>query len=431
MGGSIYISVILVLVMVIMSAFFSGMEIAFVNKNRLRLEIDRKQSRMFDFVAGLFSRHQGEYITTILVGNNIALVIYSMSLSLVLREIAGRLGWVSMQEGSILIETIIPTVIIIFLGEYMPKSIFRHNPNFFYRYLSPVMYIFYILLYPITRATTMLSYGLLRLAGNKAGGSERQLEFDRSDLESLLENNNSSELASESDNDIKMFQNALDFADLRVRDAMVSRVDVEAVDIDDCTMEDLTRKFVDTMYSRIFVWRDSIDNIIGYVNSKTLFENPQSIEEALMKVDYVAETLPLQDLLTQFTKSKSSIAVVIDEFGGTAGIISLEDVLEQIFGEIEDEHDKQDMVEKRISEREYVFSCRLEVEYLNEKYMLNIPESDEYDTLAGYIISRYEELPTAGTVMEFDGLKIKILSTTRSRIELAKIELMTKNAALK
>ena len=431
MGGSIYISVILVLVMVILSAFFSGMEIAFVNKNRLRLEIDRKQSRMFDFVAGLFSRHQGEYITTILVGNNIALVIYSMSLSLVLREIAGRLGWVSMQEGSILIETIIPTVIIIFLGEYMPKSIFRHNPNFFYRYLSPVMYIFYILLYPITRATTMLSYGLLRLAGNKAGGSERQLEFDRSDLESLLENNNSSELASESDNDIKMFQNALDFADLRVRDAMVSRVDVEAVDIDDCTMEDLTRKFVDTMYSRIFVWRDSIDNIIGYVNSKTLFENPQSIEEALMKVDYVAETLPLQDLLTQFTKSKSSIAVVIDEFGGTAGIISLEDVLEQIFGEIEDEHDKQDMVEKRISEREYVFSCRLEVEYLNEKYMLNIPESDEYDTLAGYIISRYEELPTAGTVMEFDGLKIKILSTTRSRIELAKIELMTKNAALK
>jgi CBS domain containing-hemolysin-like protein len=277
----------------------------------------------------------------------------------------------------------------------------------------------------------MLSYGLLRLAGNKAGGSERQLEFDRSDLESLLENNNSSELASESDNDIKMFQNALDFADLRVRDAMVSRVDVEAVDIDDCTMEDLTRKFVDTMYSRIFVWRDPIDNIIGYVNSKTLFENPQSIEEALMKVDYVAETLPLQDLLTQFTKSKSSIAVVIDEFGGTAGIISLEDVLEQIFGEIEDEHDKQDMVEKRISEREYVFSCRLEVEYLNEKYMLNIPESDEYDTLAGYIISRYEELPTAGTVMEFDGLKIKILSTTRSRIELAKIELMTKNAALK
>ena len=423
---NIYVSVVLVVVMVVLSAFFSGMEIAFLNKNRLRLEIDRKQSRMFDYIAGLFSNHQGQYITTILVGNNIALVVYSMCLSMVLREMARLLGWVSVQEGSILIETIIPTIIIIFLGEYLPKSVFRSNPNFFYRYLSPVMYFFYILLYPITRATTLLSYGMLRLVGRKTSGVERHIEFDRSDLESLLENNNSSEMTSEADNDIKMFQNALDFADLRVRDAMVSRVDVEAVDIEECTMEDLTAKFVETMYSRIFVWRGSIDNIIGYVNSKSLFENPKSIDEALMKVDYVAETLPLHDLLTQFTKNKSSIAVVIDEFGGTAGIISLEDVLEQIFGEIEDEHDKPDMVEKRISDKEFVFSCRLEVEYINEKYNLDIPESDEYDTIAGYIISRYEELPTAGTVMEFDGLRIKIMSTTRSRIELAKVELLSK-----
>lgn len=422
------VAVALVCVTVVLSAFFSGMEIAFLNKNRLRLEIDRKQSRMFDYIAGLFSRHQGEYITTILVGNNIALVIYSMCLSLVLREIARLIGWDSVQEGSLLIETIIPTIIIIFLGEYLPKSVFRNNPNFYYRYLSPIMYFFYILLYPITRVTALLSYGLLRLVGSKTSGVERQVEFDRSDLESLLENNNSPESASEADNDIKMFQNALDFADLRVRDAMVSRVDVEAVDIEDCTMEELTAKFVETMYSRIFVWQGSIDNIIGYVNSKSLFDMPKSIEEALMKVDYVAETLPLQDLLTQFTKNKSNIAVVIDEFGGTAGIISLEDVLEQIFGEIEDEHDKPDMVEKRLSEREFVFSCRLEVEYLNEKYDLNIPEDEEYDTLAGYIISRYEELPTAGTVMEFEGLRIKILSTTRSRIELAKVEIVGKNA---
>ena len=428
---NIYVSVVLVVVMVVLSAFFSGMEIAFLNKNRLRLEIDRKQSRVFDYIAGLFSRNQGQYISTILVGNNIALVIYSMSLSLLLREIAGLFGWVSVKDGSLLLETIIPTIIIIFLGEYLPKSVFRSNPNFFYRYLSPVMYVFYLLLYPVTRATTLVSYGILRLVGRKTNGVERPMEFDRSDLESLLENNNSAELASESDNDIKMFQNALDFADLRVRDAMVSRVDVEAVDIDDCTMKELTAKFVETMYSRIFVWRDSIDNIVGYVNSKSLFESPKTIEEALIKVDYVAETLPLHDLLTQFTKSKSNIAVVIDEFGGTAGIISLEDVLEQIFGEIEDEHDKPDMIEKRISEREFVFSCRLEVEYLNEKYNLGLPESDEYDTLAGYIISRYEELPVAGTIMEFDGLRIKILSTTKSRIELAKVELLAKNRGVR
>jgi CBS domain containing-hemolysin-like protein len=423
---NIYIALVLVVATIALSAFFSGMEIAFLNKNRLKLEIDRKQSHLFDYIAGLFARHQGEYITTILVGNNIVLVVYTMCLSLVLREIAKLLGWQSVAEWSIVIETIIPTIIILFLGEYLPKSLMRNNPNFYYRYLSPVMYFFYILLYPITRATTLLSYGLLRLVGRKASSAEGQAEFDRSDLESLLENNNSSESASEADNDIKMFQNALDFADLRVRDAMVSRVDVETVDIEDCTMEELTERFVDTMFSRIFVWRDTIDNIIGYVNSKSLFENPKSIEEALIKVDYVAETLPLQDLLTQFTKNKSSIAVVIDEFGGTAGIISLEDVLEQIFGEIEDEHDKPDMVEKRISEREYVFSCRLEVEYLNDKYEISIPESDEYDTLAGYIISRYEELPTAGTVMEFDGLRIKILRTTRSRIELARVEIVAK-----
>ena len=423
--------VIVIVSMLMLSAFFSGMEIAFLNKNRLRLEIDRKQSRVFDYIAGLFSRNQGQYISTILVGNNIALVIYSMSLSLLLREIAGLFGWVSVKDGSLLLETIIPTIIIIFLGEYLPKSVFRSNPNFFYRYLSPVMYVFYLLLYPVTRATTLVSYGILRLVGRKTNGVERPMEFDRSDLESLLENNNSAELASESDNDIKMFQNALDFADLRVRDAMVSRVDVEAVDIDDCTMKELTAKFVETMYSRIFVWRDSIDNIVGYVNSKSLFESPKTIEEALIKVDYVAETLPLHDLLTQFTKSKSNIAVVIDEFGGTAGIISLEDVLEQIFGEIEDEHDKPDMIEKRISEREFVFSCRLEVEYLNEKYNLGLPESDEYDTLAGYIISRYEELPVAGTIMEFDGLRIKILSTTKSRIELAKVELLAKNRGVR
>lgn len=418
------VAIVLVVLMLVLSAFFSGMESAFLNKNRLRLEIDRRQSRLFDYIAGLFSRHQGEYITTILVGNNISLVLYSMALSLVLRRVAQMIGWHSVEEGSILLETVVPTVIIIFLGEYLPKTVFGGNPNFFYRYLSPVMYLFYIILYPVTRAITLLSYGLLRLVGRKANSAERQIEFDRSDLESLLENNNSAESASEADNDIKMFQNALDFADLRVRDAMVSRVDVEAVDIDDCTMEELTAKFVETMYSRIFVWRDSIDNIIGYVNSKSLFEEPKSVEEALIKVDYVAETLPLQDLLTQFTKNKSNIAVVLDEFGGTAGIISLEDVLEQIFGEIEDEHDKQDMVEKRISDKEYVFSCRLEVKYLNEKYDLDIPESDEYDTFAGYIISRYEELPRAGTVMEFDGLRIKIMSTTRSRIEIARVELI-------
>jgi CBS domain containing-hemolysin-like protein len=412
--------------MLLLSAFFSGMEIAFLNKNRLKLEIDRKQSRMFNYIADLFSRNQGQYITTILVGNNITLVIYSMCMSQLIRGVAYLLGWQSIySEGSFLLETIIPTIIVIFIAEYIPKSVIRTNPNFYYRFFAPIIFVFYLLLYPIARFTTLLSYGLLRLFGRTPAEAEKQTEFDRSDLESLLDANNM-ETDDDTEAEIKMFQNALDFADLRVRDCMVSRVDMEAVDIEDTTIESLTKHFVDSKYSRIFVWKDSIDNIIGYVNSKSLFTSPKSIEQVLMKVDYVAETMPLQDMLTQFIKQKSNIAVVIDEFGGTAGIISLEDVLEQIFGEIEDEHDVEDMVEKQVAENEYVFSCRLEVDYLNEKYGLNIAESEEYDTLAGYIIYRYKELPTAGTQMEFDGLKIKILRTTRSRIELARVACVKK-----
>lgn len=412
--------------MLLLSAFFSGMELAFLNKNRLKLEIDRKQSRMFDYIADLFSRNQGQYITTILVGNNITLVIYSMCMSQIIRAVAYLCGWDNIyNEGSFILETIIPTVIVIFVAEYIPKSAVRANPNFYYRFFAPVIFFFYIVLYPIAKFTTLLSYGVLRLFGRTPAEAEKQTEFDRSDLESLLDANNS-EPQAESETEIKMFQNALDFADLRVRDAMVSRVDVEAVDIDTATIESLTDRFAESKYSRIFVWKDSIDNIIGYVNSKSLFTLPESIDAVLMPVDFVAETMPLQDMLTHFIKQKSNIAVVIDEFGGTAGIISLEDVLEQIFGEIEDEHDVEDLVEKQVGEYEYVFSCRLEIEYLNEKYGLNIAESDEYDTLAGYIISRYEELPQAGEQMEFDGLKIKILRTTRSRIELARVTCVKK-----
>ena len=412
--------------MLLLSAFFSGMEIAFLNKNRLKLEIDRKQSRIFDYIANIFAQNQGQYITTILVGNNITLVIYSMCMSQLIRGVAYLLGWDSIySEGSFLLETIIPTIIVIFVAEYIPKSVFRANPNFYYRIFSPIIFVFYLLLYPVARFTTLLSYGLLRLFGRTTAQAEKDVEFDRSDLESLLDTNNA-ESDDQTEAEIKMFQNALDFADLRVRDCMVSRVDMEAVDIDETTIESLTERFVESKYSRIFVWRDSVDNIIGYVNSKSLFTAPKSIEQVLIEVDFVVETMPLQDVLTQFIKQKSNIAVVIDEFGGTAGIISLEDVLEQIFGEIEDEHDVEDAVEKQVAENEYVFSCRLEVEYLNEKYGLGIAESEEYDTLAGYIIYRYKELPTAGTQMEFDGLKIKILRTSRSRIELARVEITKK-----
>lgn len=422
MASSVLInSLIIICVMLLLSAFFSGMEIAFLSKNRLREEIDRKQSPMFDYIAQLFERRSGQYITTILVGNNICLVIYSLYMSIMLRMVAAAIGWDTMAtQGSVLFETVASTVVILFCGEFLPKSIIKNNPNFYYKTFSPLLYCFYLFLYPLAIFTTAISYGILRLFGRKPTGGVVDTTFNREDLVHLVDGE-SVELQQEDEDEIKLFQNALDFADLRVRDCMISRVDVEAVDIN-VSIEELTARFVESKYSRIFVWRDSIDTIIGYVNSKSLFHSPSSIEQVLMKVEYVAETMPLQMLLQLFIKRKASVAVVLDEFGGTAGIISMEDVLEQIFGDIEDEHDVADDIEKQVGEGEYVLSCRLEVEYLNERYSLDIEESDEYDTLAGYIIALYDGIPSSGTIIDAGELEIKVLRSTRTRVELARVK---------
>lgn len=401
--------------MLLFSAFFSGMEIAFLGRNRLREEIDRKQNPMFNHIADLFARNAGNYITTILVGNNIALVIYSMFMSQLLFQL--------FDMENALAQTIVSTVVILFIGEYIPKSVVRRNPNFYYSFFAPVIYLLYIILYPITRFSTILSYGLIRLTGTRIESRNEPSEFNRDDLASLVEADNV-EVDSEDEEDIRLFQNALDFADLRVRDCMVQRVDIEAVDLETTSIAELTERFVETNYSRIFVWHDTIDNIIGYVNSKSLFEKPESISDVLIKTIYVAETMPLQAMLETFTKRKASIAVVIDEFGGTAGIISLEDVLEQIFGDIEDEHDVQELVEKVVADGEWIFSSRLEVEYLNERYELSIPESDEYDTLAGYIISEHGSIPHEGESFDTRHFGVKILKREGSRLDLVGIRLL-------
>ena len=398
--------------MLMFSAFFSGMEIAFLGRNRLREEIDRKQNPMFNYIADIFSRHSSDYITTILVGNNIALVIYSMSMSMLLVRLFNM--------DNALAQTIISTIIILFVGEYIPKSVVRRNANFYYALLSPIIYLFYIILYPITRLSTLISYGLIRLTGRRIEPREEPTEFNRDDLASLVEDENV-EVNDEEEEDIRLFQNALDFADLRVRDCMVQRVDVEAVDLESTTIEELTERFVETKFSRIFIWHDSIDNIIGYVNSKSLFEQPKAISDIIIKTIYVAETMPLQDMLETFTKRRASIAVVIDEFGGTAGIISLEDVLEQIFGEIEDEHEVQELIERQTADNEWLFSARHEVEYLNETYSLGIPESEEYDTLAGYIIAEHGGIPLEGESLCNEMFCIKIISRQQSRLDVVSV----------
>ena len=309
-------SVFIILLMLLLSAFFSGMEIAFTSKNRLKLEIDRKQSRLFNFIADIFARHPGQYITTILVGNNIALVIYSLYMSLLLRSLAAAVGWTEIARGgSVVLETAVSTIIIIFVAEFLPKSVFRNSPNFYYRLFAPAIYFFYLLLFPIAKLTTWISQGILWLMGRKPKVAMMEPIFDRTDLASLFESGKP-EAQHEPDNEIKLFQNALDFADLRVRDCMVPRIDMEAVDIDDTSIKALTARFVESKYSRIFVWKESVDNIVGYVNSKSLFRHPTSIDEVLMEVQYVPETMPLQALMQRLIRHKSNIAVVIDEFGG-------------------------------------------------------------------------------------------------------------------
>lgn len=405
-------TLVIIAVMLLFSAFFSGMEIAFLGRNRLREEIDRKQNPVFNHIANVFSRNASNYITTILVGNNIALVIYSMFMSEILADVSVE---------NALLQTIISTIVILFIGEYIPKSVVRHNPNFYYSMFAPVIYLFYIILYPVTRLTTLISYVLIRLTGQRIDKRQEPTEFNRDDLASLVEADNV-DVDEEHHEDIRLFQNALDFADLRVRDCMVQRVDIEAVELDTTTIEELTERFVQTKYSRIFVWHDTIDNIIGYVNSKSLFEQPKEIGDILIKTLYVAETMPLHDMLETFTKRRASIAVVIDEFGGTAGIISLEDVLEQIFGEIEDEHDVQELIEKQVSDDEWILSARIEVEQLNERYGFDIPESDEYDTLAGYIISEFGGIPLENEIVDNDNFTISIMRRESSRLDLVRIK---------
>lgn len=397
------------------------MEIAFTSSNKLKLQIEKKQNPLFNKIADVFLRDPGQYITTILVGNNIALVLYSLNMSVLLSYLGAQLGIDVGGSTEILIETVVSTVVIIFVGEFIPKAVFSNNPNFFLRILSLPLYFFYIILYPIARFTTWLAVGILRMVGLRVSAEHNIRGFDRIDLTHMLEEAKENELdLDEEENEIKIFRNALDFSDLRVRDCMVPRVDIEALDINS-TIEELARRFIDTNYSRLFIYDGSIDNIVGYVNTKSMFRQPGTIAQVLMAVDYVPESLSAQKLLTMFIKKNHAVAVVIDEFGGTAGMVSMEDVLEEIFGEIEDEHDESDLIEKPVGNDTYVLSCRLEVDYLNEKYSLGIPESEEYDTLAGYIIYYYEGIPSQGEVINIENKEIKILRMSGSKLELARV----------
>ncbi len=410
-------TILVILIALLLSAFFSGMEIAFLSSNKLRLEIERKQHPTYGRIASLFLKAPGQYISTILVGNNIALVVYSIFMSLLYTAIAGRSNYAA--------ETLISTLIIIFTAEFLPKAVVRANPNFYLRTFAVPLYVFYILFYPISKFATLLSTGLLRLMGRRVEETPQITEFGKVDLATLVEEaavGEEGDAAEREDSEqrVRLFQNALDFSEQRVRECMVPRTEMEAIEVGE-GVDDLRRMFVGTGFSRLPVYDGTIDNIIGYANLKSLFDGPKTIREVLQETLYVPETMSQRKLLEAFTRSNKSLAVVIDEFGGTAGMVTLEDLLEQIFGEIEDEHDADHLVEKEVAPGEYVLAGRLEIDHLNETYDLRIPESDRYETLAGDILDRSEDLPKPGDTLRADGLKIKILRTGHARIELVQL----------
>lgn len=397
-----------------MSAFFSAMEIAYFSANKLRLELERKQSSIYNHIAGTFLRAPGQYISTILVGNNTALVIYSIFMSSLIQALFGTDNY--------LLETLLSTIVIIFTAEFIPKAIVKANPNLYMRKLALPIYIFYLLFYPVAKFSTLLSTLILRLFGLRLSGEPQIVGFDKIDLAAFVENASAdSKPDAPNENEIKIFQNALDFSDLRVRECMLPRVDIRAVDVDD-SIEELHKLFIKTHFSRVPVYEGTVDNIIGYANSRSLFEKPENIRKIVREMIYVPESAVVQKLLGQFIKTHKSMAVVIDEFGGTAGLVTIEDILEEIFGEIEDEHDADYLVEKQISEHEYVFAGRLEVEYLNSEYNLNIPESDHYETLAGLILYTSENVPQVGEIIQIGTLSLRILRASSSKITMVELK---------
>lgn len=408
-------TLIIILICLLLSAFFSGMEIAFLTSNKLRLEIDKSNKSISQALIDLFVSNSGMYITTILVGNNVVMVIYGMFMS---QFLAGELAVFHLSVGvQLLLETIISTLIILVMAEFLPKTIFRLRSNLFLKIFAIPVFLFYLLFFPLSYFSVWLGGLLLKLVtGRKLTEKESNRAFGKVDLNNLIEEGETFSNKEDESHEIKLFRNALDFSEVKLRECIVPRPDVVALSIDS-SIDELTELFISTGLSRILVYKESIDDIIGYVHLSALFQNPENIAKALSKAIIVPETMSAQRLLNMFIREQKSIAVVVDEFGVTAGIATIEDIMEEIFGEIEDEHDHLNLKEEMVSEHEYIFSGRLEVDYVNEKYHLNLEESEEYETLAGFVLYFNENIPQEGESLVVNDMTFEILSVKNARIE--------------
>ena len=411
--------IIQLLISIVFSAFFSGMEIAFVSSNKLRFEME-KTNNVSSHILSVFYRHSNNFISTMLVGNNIALVIYGILMAQLIEQYI-LAGVITNQAILVPIETIVSTLIILVTGEFMPKTLFKINPNATLKIFCLPTFACYILLYPISRFSSWLSTGILHMVGIRTNKEDREKAFTKVDLDYFIQSSiEEAKEGNEIDNEIKIFRNALDFSNVKIRDCMIPRTEIIAVEVD-TPLDELKKVFIENGISKVIVYKDNIDNIIGYIHSSEMFKGADEWQNNIRTIPFVPETMAAHKLMRIFKQQKRSLAVVVDEFGGVSGIVALEDLIEEILGDIEDEHDTNSVIARKISDNEYILSGRMEIEKANETFNLNLPESDDYQTIGGLILNECQSIPKVNEVIKTDQFTFKIIKVSATRIELVKL----------
>lgn len=416
---SISLAIILTLLAILFSGLFSGTEIAFVQSSKVRMEIDATRGGLIDRIIRRFSHHEEMFISTLLVGNNVVLVIYGITFSQLVNPYLEH--WIHNEAVVLIVNTVVSTGIILITGEFMPKATFRINPNLTMRLLALPMFFIYILFYPISMLVSYISKGLMKLFGIKESETETSiLTMEQLDdyLEQSLDNRANNE---EVENEVKIFRNAIDFKDTQIGDCMIPRNEMVAVPLADTTRAELTKKFIATGLSKIVVYREDIDDVVGYIHVSELFNADSDWKDKLKPVIFTPETMLANKMMRRMLSEKRSMAIVIDEFGGTAGLVTLEDLVEEIFGEIEDEHDKNRSLARKLPDGSFEFSGRAEIDRINEEYGLDIKESEDYHTLAGFMLDNLEAFPELDTSYNIGHLQFTVLKMTDSRINLIRV----------
>jgi CBS domain containing-hemolysin-like protein len=410
-----------ILISMLLSAFFSGMEIAFVSGNRMLFEMDKEKNGLSTRITDLFYKHPNDFVSAMLVGNNIVLVVYGIMIA----KLFNSTIFNGMDAAfTVPADTVLSTLIVLFTGEFLPKTLFKSNPNRLLKFFSPLAYLFYVLLWPVSRFATFLSKGILRVLGVKLKKEQAGDEFSKVDLDYLVQSSiDNAKDEDDVEDEVKIFQNALEFSDTKVRDCMIPRTEINAVEYD-CSKEDLMQKFIESGNSKIIVYHDDIDHIDGYIHSSEMFRNTSGDwHSSICKMPFVPETMTARKLMKIFLRDKRSLAIVVDEFGGTSGIVSLEDIVEEIFGDIEDEHDSNKYIAQKTADGEYMLSARLEIEKVNEMFDLKIPESEEYKTISGFILYHYQSFPKLNEVVKIGKYSFKIVKGSMTKIELVRLSI--------